>query len=121
MSLALLLGVGVLGGLGSVARFVLDGAVSRRADRSFPYGTLTVNLSGALVLGVLVGSGLGSAALRLVGVGLVGGYTTFSTWVFESHRLAEAGEGRVAIANFVVSMLAGLAAVWAGKQLGMVL
>ncbi len=121
MSLGLLVGVGLLGGLGSLARLLLDGRISRRCNAAFPYGTFAVNMSGALVLGVLAGVGLGHDAFRLAGVGLVGGYTTFSTWVLESHRLAEHGGTRVAAANIAVSVLAGLAAVWLGRELGMAL
>jgi CrcB protein len=119
VSAPVLIGAALLGGLGSVGRFLLDGVVSERAGGGFPLGTLAVNVSGSFVLGVLVGSGLGSDALRLTGAGLLGGYTTFSTWAFESHRLAEGGEGSLAAANFAVSILAGVGAAWLGRELGM--
>jgi CrcB protein len=118
MSVALLLGVGLLGGVGAVARFLVDGAVSARAGDRFPWGTLAVNLSGALALGVLVGAAVEGDALRLAGTGLLGAYTTFSTWMFETHRLAEDGEGRRSLANLLVSLVLGLAAAWLGRQIG---
>jgi CrcB protein len=118
VSAALLLGIGLLGGLGAVGRFLVDGAVAARAGDRFPWGTLAVNLSGALVLGVLVGAAVDGDALRLAGTGLLGAYTTFSTWMFESHRLAEDGEGRRSLANLLVSLVLGVAAAWLGRQIG---
>ena len=118
MSPPLLLGIALLGGAGAVARFLLDGAVGARLGRSFPWGTLAVNLSGAFVLGVLTGAALSGDGLRLLGTGLLGAYTTFSTWLFESHRLAEDGRSVPAILNVVVSLVLGIAAVWIGRQIG---
>jgi len=121
VSALVVLGVGVLGGLGAVGRFLLDGAVAARAGRDFPYGTLVVNVSGAFVLGVLVGAAVEGDAERLSANGLVGAFTTFSTWAFESHRLAEDGQLRLGILNFAVSLVLGIAAVWAGRRLGGIL
>jgi CrcB protein len=117
VSAAVAVGVALLGGLGSVARLVLDRGVSERLGRTFPYGTLAVNLSGSLVLGLFAGAALRGDAYELWGVGLVGGYTTFSTWMLESHRLAEEGRGGFAALNFVVSLVFGVLAVWAGRAL----
>jgi CrcB protein len=118
MSLAVLAGIGLAGGVGAVARFAVDGAVARRAATEFPLGTLVVNISGAFALGVLVGAALHGDGYRLAGTGLLGAYTTFSTWAFESQRLGEDGELRLGALNFVVSLLLGLLAVWAGRHLG---
>ena len=118
MTLPLLIGVGVLGGLGALARFRLDGRVSQRAGREFPYGTFVVNMLGAFVLGLLVGLVLDSADYTLAGTGLIGGFTTFSTWALESHRLGEDGRLRVAALNLAASLLAGVMAAWAGRALG---
>jgi CrcB protein len=118
VSAPVLLGIALLGGVGAVGRFLLDGAVSARAGDRFPWGTLAVNLSGALALGVLVGAAVEGDALRLWGTGLLGAYTTFSTWMFESHRLAEDGEGRRSLANLLVGLVLGLAAAWLGRQIG---
>lgn len=118
MSFGIVLAVGALGGIGAVARFALDGAVGRRVGREFPYGTLAVNLLGALILGALAGAAVGRTALTLEGTGLIGGFTTFSTWVFESHRLAEDGELRMGLMNFVLSLILGVAFAWAGLKVG---
>jgi CrcB protein len=111
-------GVGLLGGAGAVARFLLDGAVASRVASAFPFGTLAVNLVGALALGVLHGAGVDGDALRLAGTGLLGAYTTFSTWMLESHRLGEDGRLRVGVANLLVSLALGLACVCLGDRLG---
>jgi fluoride exporter len=113
-----LVGIGLLGGFGAVGRFLLDGALSSRLGRAFPFGTLAVNLSGTLVLGVLVGAAVSDDAMRLVGTGLVGAYTTFSTWAFESHRLGEDGHLPLGALNFAVSLALGVAVAWTGEQLG---
>lgn len=118
MSPLVLLGIGLFGGAGAVLRFLLDGSVSARTGREFPYGTLVVNVLGSLLLGVLVGAALSTGAFRLLGTGLIGAFTTFSTWALESHRLGEDGRLRVAIVNFAVSLLLGVAAAWAGRRLG---
>jgi fluoride exporter len=118
MSATVLLAVGVLGGLGAVGRFVLDGAVSARTAGRFPAGTLAVNLSGAFVLGLFAGAALHGDASRMLGTGLIGGYTTFSTWALESHRLGEDGEVALGALNVAVSLFLGLVAAWAGRALG---
>jgi len=118
VSVGVVMGIGALGGLGALARFALDGAVSEWLGRAFPYGTLAVNLSGALVLGVLVGATVTPDALRLAGTGFVGAFTTFSTWMLETHRLAEDGEAASAVGNLVVSLVLGIALAALGRRLG---
>ncbi|HLH15177.1 MAG TPA: fluoride efflux transporter CrcB [Solirubrobacteraceae bacterium] len=115
--LALWLGVGVLGGAGAVARVALDALVSANAAGRFPLGTLLVNLSGALVLGVLAGMRLSSGAHLLAGTAVVGSYTTFSTWMLESHRLAEDGRRTLLAANVLLSLALGLGAAALGRVL----
>jgi CrcB protein len=117
VSLIVVLGVGVLGGAGAIARFLIDGAVAARFGRSFPFGTIVVNLTGAFLLGLLIGATADADALRLAGTGLLGAYTTFSTWAFESHRLAEDGQRRLAAINFAASLALGIFAAWVGEQL----
>ncbi|MEA2466809.1 MAG: fluoride exporter [Thermoleophilaceae bacterium] len=112
------LGVAVLGGAGAVARFLLDSAVSQRLGSGFPYGTLAVNLSGSLLLGLLAGADVTGDALLLAGTATLGSYTTFSTWMFESHRLGEDGELARMWLNIGGSLLAGLAVAALGKALG---
>ncbi len=118
MSALVLVGVGVLGGFGAVARFLFDGAVARRLGRDFPYGTLAVNLLGSLILGLLVGAALSGDAYRMIGSGLIGAFTTFSTWALESHRLAEDGRAGLGAVNFALSLVLGVAVAWAGRRIG---
>jgi CrcB protein len=114
----LLLAVGAVGGVGALARFVLDKWVAERALGEFPAGTFAVNVSGAFLLGVLVGVALRGDALVVAAIGLLGSYTTFSTWILESHRLAEDGQGRDASLNVALSLAVGLGAVAVGRALG---
>jgi CrcB protein len=117
MSLPVLVAVGLLGGAGALGRLLLDGAVSARAD-AFPFGTLLVNVSGAFALGFLVGLGAGGDTNRLLGTGLIGGFTTFSTWMFESHRLAEDRRGGLSVVNLAGSLVIGVAVAWVGSRFG---
>jgi fluoride exporter len=121
VSLPVLAGIALVGGLGAVARLLLDGAVSAHAGRGFPWGTLAVNLSGAFALGAVTGAALGDDATRLLGTGFLGAYTTFSTWMLETHRQAEDGRFSGAALNVGGSLAAGLLAAWAGRRLGLAL
>jgi CrcB protein len=112
------IGVALLGGVGALARFALDGLVSARARRELPLGTLAVNLSGALALGFLAGVSLRGAALALAGGATLGSFTTFSTWMLETQRLVEEGEPGSAAGNAAISLAAGLGAVALGRLIG---
>jgi CrcB protein len=114
-------GVALLGGLGALARFRLDAAVQRRAAGEFPFGTLAVNLVGAFCLGLLTGLSVTGGALLLSGTAALGSFTTFSTWMLETERLAEEGEGRLAAASVAVTLGAGAVAAMLGWLLGAVL
>lgn len=118
MTPGVLLALGLAGAVGAVARFVVDGAIAGRVTTDFPLGTLVVNIGGALLLGILVGAAVDDDAYRVLGTGLLGGYTTFSTWAFESQRLGEDGELRLGGVNFAVSLVLGVLAAWAGRHLG---
>jgi CrcB protein len=118
MSLGTWVAAAGLGGVGAVLRFLVDAAVSRRLQRDFPYGTLVVNVSGALLLGLTVGLTVRGNESVLIGSATIGAYTTFSTWLFETHRLAEQGELTRAAANAFVSLGLGLAAAALGRTLG---
>jgi CrcB protein len=113
--------VAVAAGLGAVVRYVVDRVVQHRTRAEFPYGTLLVNVSGSLLLGLLTGlsvhHGLPSSATVIAGVGFAGGYTTLSTWAWESLALAETGELLQAALNVVGSFVIGLAAAAAGLGL----
>jgi CrcB protein len=118
MTLLLWTGVALAGGAGALLRFLVDAFVSARVARAIPLGTLVVNASGSAVLGFVTGLALSGDALLLVGTAMIGSYTTFSTWMLESQRLAEDGEAGRAAANVVVSMAVGLAAAAAARALG---
>jgi fluoride exporter len=108
--------------LGGSARYAIGLAWGRRVD-GFPWATLAVNVGGAFALGLLVGLFTGrvdpppwlQAALT---VGLLGSFTTFSTWTLDSVRLAERGLGGLALLNLAAALVAGLAATVAGLALG---
>lgn len=110
-------GAMVLGGVGSVARFTIDRAVAQRVARSFPFGTLTVNITGAVLLGFITGLMLSHPIALLLGTGFVGAFTTFSTWMFETERLTEERQIRPAVANIVVSVVLGIIAAAAGQAI----
>lgn len=110
-------GVVMAGGVGSVLRFVVDGAVARRVARPFPVGTLTVNLTGAVLLGLLSGLALSRHAALLADTAFIGAYTTFSTWMLETQRLGEERQLHYALANIVVSVVLGIAATLLGQSI----
>lgn len=118
MSWAVWIGVAVLGGCGALARFGLTLLVADRLHPHFPAGTLLVNLSGAFLLGLLAGAAVDGDARLLLGAGALGSYTTFSTWMVETQRIGEAGKGRIAVANVLLSVALGLAAAALGRVLG---
>jgi CrcB protein len=118
VSAAVWIGVAALGGLGALARFSLDRFILARVGRGFPAGTLAVNASGAFLLGLLVGISLEGDAYLFAGTALLGSYTTFSTWMLETHRLGEDGEANWLIANVVLSSAVGLGAAALGRLIG---
>src|SRR6202020_3605759 len=118
MSVLLWVSVTLIGGAGSVLRVYVDGLVSSASGRDFPYGTLVVNLSGAVILGLLTGLALAGDAALLAGTAAVGSYTTFSTWMFETQRLTEDRELGRAAANVVASLVLGVAAAAFGRWIG---
>ena len=118
MSAPVWIAVGLLGGAPSVARYLLGGIVTAAARSSFPLGTLLVNVSGALALGVLIGLRVHGTALVLLGTATLGAFTTFSTWMLESDRLGRYERLRLATANVAASLGAGVAAVALGRLLG---
>lgn len=114
------LAVAALGGCGAIARFLLDGAIAERLGLGgdFPVGTFVVNISGSLLLGLLAGLALTGTALLLAGTATLGSYTTFSTWMLESHRLGEDADLKGAIGNVVLSLAAGVGAAALGHAIG---
>ena len=119
MTVWLWLAVAGIGGIGAIGRFVIDALVAGRVGRSFPLGTLTINATGTLLLGVLIGAGASGNLYLLAGTATLGSYTTFSTWMLETYRLAEDAEPRPALLNAVVSLLLGFGAALLGRTIGM--
>ncbi|NYJ75581.1 fluoride efflux transporter CrcB [Allobranchiibius huperziae] len=117
----LLLCVG--GGVGAVLRFVVDGLIKARVRTHIPVGTILVNLTGCLALGVLAGlaqrGALGSDALAVLGTGVLGGYTTFSTASFETARLLQDGRRGPALWSGLGTLLGGVALASLGLWLGL--
>jgi len=107
--------------VGAPARYLLDSWVARCTAGRFPWGTLVVNTTGCLLLGLLTGldlhQGLDTTTRTVLGTGGLGAYTTFSTFSVETVRLAEEGAVGQAVANVAASSLLGLAAAAAGIAL----
>lgn len=115
--------VALAAGLGAMCRYLLDEVVSHRTDGAFPFGTFSVNITGSCVLGLVVGLSvhhhLGGDVAAVLGAGFAGGYTTLSTWAWESLELGREGAARVAAANVVLSLGVGLLAGAAGLGLAL--
>jgi len=106
--------------IGAPSRYLTDLLVRSRHDSVFPWGTLTVNVVGSLILGVVaaaVSTGAPAWILTLVGTGFCGALTTFSTFGYETIRLVEDGSLLEAFANCVVSILLGAVACAGGWAL----
>ncbi len=119
----IVLWVALAGGVGAVARFVLDGLVRSRVASSFPVGTVLVNVTGSFVLGFVTGMTLAHVVpedLRLVvGTGFCGGYTTFSTASFETVRLVERRRVGLALLNGLGTVVATVCVAALGLWLGL--
>ncbi|GAB2844100.1 fluoride efflux transporter CrcB [Actinocorallia aurea] len=96
------------GAFGAVLRYLLDTAVKKRAGKAFPWGTLTVNLLGAAILGGLHGAGVGTSAEALLGTGFCGALTTFSTFELDTVHLYQDGQYVKAGINVLASLVLGL-------------
>jgi fluoride exporter len=111
--------------VGAPLRYLTDRLIQSRHDTVFPFGTLAVNVIGSCLLGVLFGLGtagrLDSAVAALLGPGFCGALTTYSTFGYETIRLAEDGSRFFAVVNTAVSLLAGLGAAYAGFGLAAVI
>jgi CrcB protein len=118
VSAAAWVAVGLLGGTAAAARFLIDAAFAQRSDHPFPLGVLAINLAGTLVLGLVAGAALEGEALIVVAGGAIGSFTTFSTWMLDSHRLADAGHTQLVWLNLGLSLIAGFAAIALGHWLG---
>jgi CrcB protein len=112
------LAVAVLGGVGANARFLVHTVVLTRAGSDLPLATLAVNASGSLLLGLLAGVSLSGDALVLTGTATLGSYTTFSTWMLDTHLLSTNGRRWTALLNVLVSLALGVGAVALGRVIG---
>jgi CrcB protein len=107
--------------LGAPLRYLTDRAIQARHDTVFPWGTFTVNITGSLVLGFLAGLPTNPAITALIGTGFCGALTTYSTFSYETLRLAQQRAHFYALANIIASIVAGLGAAYCGLALAQAL
>ena len=115
--------VGIGGAVGAIARLLLGGAVQRAMPGAFPYGTFVVNVVGCLAFGLLAGLAigrlpLGPGARAFLFVGVLGGFTTFSSFGYESFELLRDGRGVQAATNIAGQVVLGILALWGGLVVG---
>jgi CrcB protein len=123
MSLIVFGAICVAGGVGAALRFVVDGLVRARFRAVFPFGTAFINITGSFILGALTGLSLAAVLpqewVLILGTGVMGGYTTFSTASVETMRLVQDREYRLALVNgfgvLVATVLLGLLGLWLGS------
>jgi fluoride exporter len=104
--------------VGAPLRYLTDRFVQGRHDSAFPWGTLTVNIAGSFLLGLLTGTAAPRAVTALVGTGFCGALSTYSTFGYETARLAGGGARALAAANVLASVAGGLAAACSGYAIG---
>jgi fluoride exporter len=119
----LALAVAVVSGVGAVCRYVVDQVISHKHDSVFPWGTFAINVAGSFVLGLSTGlathHGLSTTAAAIIGSGFCAGFTTFSTWMWETLALAETGAFVEAGLSAFASLAIGLAAAACGLGLAL--
>jgi len=112
------LAVALAGGIGAALRFIVDGTIREHSSGRFPWATGIINVTGALALGLVTGLNIDSVQHAVIGTGLLGGYTTFSTASFETARLAHDGRYGAALANGLGMLIAAVAVASLGFWLG---
>ena len=118
--------IAIGGALGSVARFWVGTTVAGRMSTRFPFGTLVVNISACLIIGLSVEilsrhANLSPSWRYLIPIGFIGAYTTFSTFEYETLRAIQDGQVMTGLLNVGLSLVIGFVAVWAGAFIGRVL
>ena len=111
MSFAAWLGLLAGGAVGAPSRYLLDGYVYSRTGGAYPWGTFIINAAGSLLLGILTGlaleHGLSATTELILGTGFCGAFTTFSTFTFDTVRLAEEGGTNEALRNIAMNVIVG--------------
>jgi CrcB protein len=119
----LALAVAVVSGAGAVCRYVLDQLISHKHDSVFPWGTFTINVVGSFILGLSTGlathHGLSTTTAAIIGSGFCAGFTTFSTWMWETLALAETGKYFEAGLSAAATLALGLTAAGLGFWLAL--
>jgi fluoride exporter len=115
--------VGIGGFAGSVARYWVGAYVGQRMGTRFPYGTFLINITGSFLIGFVMTVLTEKTSLSpnwryLIPIGFIGGYTTFSTFEYETLRAVQDGQFTAGILNVVLSVIVGFAMVWAGAVAG---
>lgn len=122
MTIGVFVLIGLAGGVGAASRFVVDGLTRARVALQFPLGTVLINITGSLLLGILTGLLVDDDSLRLIlGTGFCGGYTTFSTSSYETVDLLRSGRYVAATLNSVGLLLVAVPVAWIGIRLGALL
>ncbi len=103
-----LIWVGIGGAFGSLSRYQLGKIIARRSKSTFPWGTIVINISGAILLGVVSGMGAGSHLSLLVADGFLGAFTTFSTFMYEGFNLIKGNKKKSALAYMLITLLGGI-------------
>ncbi|NUW37666.1 fluoride efflux transporter CrcB [Nonomuraea sp. SMC257] len=107
--------------VGAPLRYLVDRAVQSRHDTVFPWGTLTVNTVGSMILGFLAAAPVSGPVMTLLGTGFCGALTTYSTFGYETVRLVRDGATTYAVLNALGSVAAGLGAAWCGMAVALAL
>jgi CrcB protein len=115
--------IGIGGCLGSILRFWLGNYIGSKMGTRFPYGTFVVNITGSFLIGLVlalltVRTQLGATWRYLIPIGFIGGYTTFSSFEYETLRTIQDGQVGVAFLYVALSVIVGFVAVWGGMMAG---
>jgi len=110
--------VGIGGVFGGICRFQFGKAISQKANTSFPIGTFLINISGALLLGILTSIDSGNSSYLLLGDGFCGAFTTFSTFMYEGFNLFQENDKLNAFTYILSTLLLGIIGYVCGYMIG---